>query len=151
MATNNARISEAYTLSSIASLHSFAFPDQVKNKLYNRYGKGFTLVQMFRNMGREFEMKNDYISAHELGSVHRTIAAGADSTGGAGAGSTIDLTLHGDDIDGNNAFYPRIGFTVYHLHTDNLMYGLQITAISGAHPPILTLKPFNSELIVGDA
>jgi len=150
MATNNARIAEAYTLSSIASMHDFAFPDQVKNKLYNRYGKGFTLVQMFRNMGREFEMKNDYISAHELGSVHRTITTNGASTGGVGEGDTVDITLSGADIDDQGAYYPRIGFTVYYLHTDNLMYGLQITAISAASPPVLTLKPFDSTLVVTD-
>jgi len=149
MATDNSRIAEAYTLSSIASMHDFAFPDQVKNKLYQRYGKGFTLVQMFRNMGREFEMKNDYISAHELGSVHRTITTDGASTGGAGAGDTVVITLSAADIDSQGAYYPRLGFTVYHLHTDNLMYALQITAISGDSPPKLTLKPFDSTLTVG--
>ena len=150
MATNNARISEAYTLTSIASMHDFAFPDQVKNKLYNRYGKGFTLVQMFRNMGREFEMKNDYISAHELGSVLRTITTNGASGGGAGAGTEVTITLSGDDIDATGGYYPRVGFTVYHLHTDNLVYGLQITAISTDSPPILTLKPFDTTLNTGN-
>lgn len=149
MATNNSRIAEAYTLSSIASMHDFAFPDQVKNKLYQRYGKGFTLVQMFRNMGREFEMKNDYISAHELGSVHRTITTDGASGGGAGAGNTVTITLSAADIDAQTAYYPRVGFTIYHLHTDNLMYALQITAISADSPPVLTLKPFDSTLTVG--
>ena len=143
-ATDNSRISEAYTLTSIASMHDFAFPDQVKNKLYQRYGKGFTLVQMFRNMGREFEMKNDYINAHELGSIHRTITAKENSTTDAeGAGLPLKIILSDEDIDTQGAYYPRVGFTVYHLHTDNLIYGLQITNISDAANPVLTLQPFN--------
>ena len=148
MATDNLRIAEAYTLSSIASMHDFAFPDQVKNKLYQRYGKGFTLVQMFRNMGREFEMKNDYISAHELGAVHRTFTTNGASGGGSGAGVAATVTLSSADIDSQGAYYPRVGFTVYHVKA-GIMYALQITAISGASPPVLTLKPFNSTLDIG--
>ena len=150
MATNNARISEAYTLTSIASMHDFAFPDQVKNKLYQRYGQGFTLVQMFRNMGREFEMKNNYISAHELGSVHRTITTVDPSTGGGGAGADVLIKLSAADLDTQQAFYPRLGFNVFHLHTDNLMYALQITNINVGDPavPVLTLTPY-SKITVG--
>ena len=153
MATNNARISEAYTLTSIASMHDFAFPDQVKNKLYQRYGQGFTLVQMFRNMGREFEMKNSYISAHELGSVHRTITALGNNTGGVNPGDDVYVTLSPADLDTQNAYYPRIGFTVFHKHTDNLMYGLRIESINVTAPtaPILKLVPFDTSLAVGVA
>lgn len=150
MAVDNLRIAKAYT-SEIASLHDFAFPPQVVNKLYQRYGKGFTLVQMFRNMGREFEMKNDYIDIHEQGAIHRTITTTGASGGGAAAGDPVTITLDPDDLDANNAFYPRVNFTVEHIHTDNLMYALQITSIDVTTPtaPILTLTPYDDTLVVG--
>ena len=155
---DNKLVSAIYS-STLNSLHEWELPYQVKDKLYQRYGKGQFFTDFLRRMGSEFTFgQNTPLSAHEEGRIEETFTTTGASTGGATAGALVYVVVDTSDVDSNGAIRPRLYETVYHKHTDNKVYQLYISAITSTSVSVsgsavdtyqLTLKPLNSALVVG--
>lgn len=141
-----------------ASLHDFNFPYQIQNKLFQRYGQGQLAIDIIRRMGFEFNFMGTPFNAHEEGKMYNTLTTFGASTGGATAGATVSIELAEDSVDSNGNTFARVGFTVFHKHTDNKVYELQITSITSSSGSVsgssfdtktLVLTPLDSTLVVG--
>ena len=141
-----------------ASLHEFDIPYQLQNQMYQKYGQGQLAIDIIRRMGNTFNFAGTPFNAHEQGKMYSTLTTYGASTGGATAGATVTIELAEDSVDSNGNTFARVGFSILHKHTDNLVYELRIQSIadsSGSTSGVafdtktLTLKPLDSTLIVG--
>lgn len=145
--------------STFSSMYDFDLPYQVKDKLFQRYGKGQFFTDFLRKTGGEFTYSGNLpLNAHEEGWIEETFTTTGASTGGASAGAVVYVTVDPSCVNSEGQIRPRLYETVFHKHTDNKVYQLQITAISDASVSVsgssvatytLTLKPLNSALTVG--
>lgn len=159
MSTYDNSIVNAIYSSTIDSLHSFDLPYQVKDELYQRYGKGQFMTDWLRRMGAEFTFTGNLpLNAHEEGWAEETFTTTGASTGGATAGSVVFVTIDPSNVDSEGNIRPRLYETVYHKHTDNKVYQLFIYAITATSVSVsgsavdtyqLSLKPLDSTLTVG--
>ena len=157
MAADNNVVQGLYN-SQWASLHEFDIPYQIQNQLYQKYGQGQLAIDIIRRMGNTFNFSATPFNAHEEGKMYSTLTTYGASTGGATAGATVTIELAEDSVDTNGNTFARVGFSVFHKHTDNLTYELRIQSIadsSGSTSGVpfatktLTLKPLDSTLAVG--
>jgi hypothetical protein len=136
------------------STFDFVEKPQIAMELYQKWGKGITMVQQLRNMAAEFSFSNDYFEAHEEGVEYNTITV---KTIASATISTVDyaaIELSDDDLNGTD-YLPRVNETVLYQHTNDKVYRLQIvsiTAAAGADNPKLNTIPFaaDTELSVAD-
>ena len=159
MSTGDNRLVNAIYSSTLHSMHEWELPYQLKDELYQRYGKGQFFTDFLRKMGNEFTFTGNLpLNAHEEGWMEETFTTTGASTGGATAGADVFVTVDPSDVDSLGNARPRLYETVFHKHTDNKVYQLFISAINSASVSVsgsaqdtytLTLTPLNSALAVG--
>lgn len=159
MSTYDNSIVNAIYSSTLQSMHSWELPYQIKDELFQRYGKGQFFTDFLRRMGNEFSFTNNTpLNAHEEGWIEETFATYGASTGGATAGADVYVVVSPNDVDSGGRIRPRLYETVYHKHTDNKVKALYISAVTSSSVSVsgssvdtytLTLTPLDSTLVVG--
>lgn len=152
MAQDNLPIAQANTMA-IRSLHDFQFKPSIMDKLYRTYGQGFMIVDMMRKAaGRSTVVSNETMTAEEELYPHRTITLAQNSSGGATPGAYGEIVLDADDLDSNDNYYPREGFTVITGDVVNGFVVSRITSITvsgGGSTVTLRIDPFDSTKTIG--
>ena len=158
MSYDNSIVNAIYS-SSLASMHEWELPYQVKDQLWQRYGKGQFFTDFLRRTGNEFSFTGNLpLNAHEEGWIEETVTTSGASTGGAGAGSAAYIVVDPSNVDSLGQIRPRLYETVYHKHTDNKVYELYISdvtsssvSVSGSSVDtfVLELTPFDVTLTIG--
>ena len=144
-AVDNQMVANATTYS-IRSLHDFHFKKSVMEKLYQTYGDGWNALDILRSLGRYKTVSNETMTAEEEGYNHRTITIGSSNvTPAGGAGLTASFELDADDLDADDRYYPREGFSVYFGNTNLGFIDARITDITAAGSTVtLTVKPYDA-------
>jgi len=91
-----------------ASLYSTMDRDQIFGELIPRFGYLPGLLDFLEFTGQTVDVKAETMTVFEEGNLEKNIRLGsAISTGSAGA--DIEFTLHADEYDTNNDYYPQVG------------------------------------------
>jgi len=145
MAVDNLAIANA-TTEGIRSLHSFQFKPSVFQTLYKTYGNGYMALDFLRAIkGRKFMVSNETLTHEEENYTHRTITVGSSVTLSGVAGGSAIFTLDANDLDSENNYYPREGFTVQFGDTVNGFIQAYIDDITAVGATVtLTVYPYDS-------
>lgn len=95
------------------SLASFEFKPGIWAEWYQKYGKGFGLMDFLKMAGSVVNVNRDTVTAFEDGSIVRPIRVNSSGIStSTTAGDDIAFTLHADEYDTNNDTYLRIGDSI---------------------------------------
>jgi len=132
-------IAEIYS-TQVLSGFDFYKPDFLET-LFKRYGdQGMSFFQLLRNLGWEKSSPRETYGHFEDTRIHE-IFHSKDAETQTGAGVVITVTLDPDDLDGNNAFYPRLYDEV--LFPDETVGVITDIDIGAPTAPILTIAPMD--------
>jgi hypothetical protein len=151
MATNNLVTGGANT-SQIMSLRDFQKRPDITDELHKLYGKGYELINFFHNSpGRVEVMSNESCSGEEENFTWRTLKLGGTITKVTTVVYTI--TLDAAELDAQNNFFPRVGFSVMVGNTITGFTECRIDSIDISTPatPVLTIKSYSSTAPTLDA
>ena len=103
---------QGYYTSSWASLYSIEFPPEVYNEWFQRYGKGFKILDFLRMFGKEQTIAQRTFYVYEDATDQRVATVGTGGISTAAAGVHISFRLDAGDYDTNNNGPLRDNFAV---------------------------------------
>ena len=144
-----------------ASVYSIGFPDEIYKDWFQKYGKGFKILDFLRMFGRTQTVANRTFYHYEDAAEQRVITLANNGSGDgidtAGAGVTRTIKLAASDYDSNDNGPLREHFTVLvpkaYQHADvgrDRWYVVTATSGSGSATEY-TLTPLDDDARIGTA
>jgi len=145
-----------------ASLYGIAFPDEIYQDWFQKYGKGFKILDFLRMFGRTQTVASREFKHFEDAAEQRVITL-ADNNVGAGngidltaAGAAFTIRLAAGDFDGNGNGPLREHFSILipaeYQHADVARDRLYLCTAVGAGATVLidyTLTPMDDDARIG--
>ena len=112
---------------------------EIQNELFRRFGnQGVGYFQTLRTMGFETPSANETYGHFEENRIHESFQVRS-NVSDPGVGADADVTLHLDDLDASNRFYPRKYDQV--LFPNEVVGYIADIDVSTPAAPVLTIRP----------